>query len=310
MMKLFPLILIVLSIKAYSQARPYKILIITDRDAMPKATEFRNYLRTKPPFNRMGEAIQLEIVSMSKDEMNCGNTMPDAPRVILCNERNLARKQAEHEANLAVAFTSAGSGGAGGSIPVASKDYPIQTMFHEMLHAYGLDDEYTYSPSEKSVYCRSPRTSGNMAYFQDVPPYANDHAARTRHAPEIPWYGGIPANKHITTGRNLGSPYERISPGNQTLGLYRGGSCDSAALPGWRPYQNSIMRGYDDDTIYPLYEEIIVKNIESSLGRRLHLPPPSPDCGVPNMNLNRLFDFEKDIRKVTGRIHPPHLHSH
>src|SRR5690606_38784924 len=115
------------------------------------------------------------------------------------------------------------------------------------------------------------RSRANIAYFKDVPPYRNDPAARSRHNRQIPWYGGIPGDKLITTGTSLGSPPAvPLSIGNQTMGLYRGGSCNSPKLPGWRPYENSIMLGYKDDTIYPIYEEIIVRNLESSLGTSLN----------------------------------------
>lgn len=294
---------------AWSDDDPYKIVIVTDPVAKVRAQEFENYLKTKPPFSRMGAKLSIEIVEMSVEAMNCQNNMPNSERIIRCNNEAIAREQSSRRGNLAMAFTSNARGGAGGGIPVASMDFPIQTMFHEMLHTFGLADEYDYSAAEQTVYCRNPRSRANIAYFRDTPPYADDPAARGRHNRDIPWYGGIPAAKLITTGTNLESPPDvPFTPGNQTMGLYRGGSCNSAALPGWRPYHNSIMKGYADDTIYPIYEEIIVRNLESAMGASLDLPPPEVTCLQPEYNVQRVEDLHEHVDDAVGRI--PHTHTH
>lgn len=290
---------------------PYKIVILADADAVARANEFKTYLGTKPPFSKMGAKLEISIVTMTVEDMNCQNNMPNSPRIIRCDTAKLARKQADAGANFSVAFTSKGSGGAGGGIPIASVDYPIQTMFHEMLHTYGLADEYDYSEAEKTVYCNNPRSNANIVYFKDQPSYADDPAARTTHTPDVPWMGGIlPANP-IISGSSLGSSASAQGPvGAQILGVYRGGSCDSAALPGWRPYGNSIMRGYDDDTIYPLYEEIITKNIEGAVGYKLELPPPAVKCLPPNYNLELVSDLHDHVSDVVNKVTIPHNHKH
>lgn len=296
---------------AWSDDDPYKIVIVTDATAKVKAEEFKTYLQGKPPFSRMGDKLNIEIVEMEADTMNCQNNMPNSPRIIRCNTEAIAREQSRRRANLAMAFTSRGSGGAGGGIPIASMDYPIQTMFHEMLHTFGLADEYDYSEAEQRVYCRNPRSRANIAYFRDVPPYSDDPAARGRHNSDIPWYGGIPSGKLITSGSSLGSPAEEsISPGNQTMGLYRGGSCNSASLPGWRPYENSIMKGYRDDTIYPIYEEIIVRNLESAMGGSLDLPPPEVTCLQSDYNVQRVDELHDHVSDAVNGIPLPHNHTH
>lgn len=289
---------------AFSFYKPYKIAVITDEESKDRAEEFKSYLLQKPPYNKMAEKLDIKIVTLKKEEMDCKNSNPDAPRIITCNYQKLQDLQSKESANLAVAFTSSGSGGSGGNIPIASKDYPIQTMFHEMLHAYGLDDEYDYSASEKSVYCSSPRNSANLVYFKDKPPYADDPTARKTHKRDVPWMSGIPQTKKITEGSSLGSETKFEKNGEQTLGLYRGGACSSADLPGWRPYQNSIMKGYIDDTIYPFYEEIIVRNIESSLGRKLNLPPPSVTCLDVMFNYNQIHLLQSQTKDILFKVAP------
>ncbi len=188
--------------------------------------------------------------------------------------------------------------------------YPIQTMLHEMLHTYGMADEYHYSESEAEAYCRRPQTQSNIAHFTDRPPYSSDLDARQRHEVMVPWMGRINRGDLITQGRSLGSPMMNAIPrGQQVLGLYRGGTCDNAEIQSWRPYPNSIMRGYDDDTIYPLYEDVIRQSIESQIGRRVQLagtnitPPPPPaavECQVDPLNGNPNIQDFRAIMKHTS----------
>lgn len=121
--------------------------------------------------------------------------------------------------------------------------------------------------------------------------------------------GGIASDKPIITGTTLGSP-DGGPVGTQNMGVYRGGSCDNADLPGWRPYANSIMKGYEDDTIYPLYEEIIVKNIEGSVGYDLELPPPAVSCLPPNFNLEMVHDLHDHVDDAVKKVKIPHNHKH
>jgi hypothetical protein len=295
------LTLLTFLLTTFAWAEPYKILIITDREAENKANEFKEYLLTKPPFSKMQTRdLEIKIVSTSYRDLGCGNTYPGAPRVILCDDDHLSRMKAREEANLAMVFTSRASGGSGGAIPIASKDYPIQTMFHEMLHTYGCDDEYEYSESEAEIYCQNPRSEANGAYFQDRPPYASDSAARTTHRRDVPWMNSINQSTFITQGPQLGSVIRSTEPGEQILGVYRGGACQKK-IPSWRPYPNSIMKGYRDDTVYPLYEEIIVKSIESKIGRRLDLRAPAAlkteNCS-PEVIQESIQDFSGILRKL------------
>ena len=293
------------------KTKPYKIIIVTDPTAFPRAEEFKKYLITKPPFSRMGEKLQIELVSMDTEKMNCKNDMPDAPRIITCNRDLIYRTQSQHNAHLSLAFTSSGSGGAGGDIPVASMDYPIQTMFHEMLHTFGLDDEYDYSESEQTVYCNNPVSSPNVVYFKDTPPYETDSFARSKHSDKVHWMGQIPPVQLITSGTNLGSAsLEKINAGLQPLGLFRGGSCNNSTLPGWRPYQSSIMKGYDDDTIYPIYEAAVLRNIESAVGRKTSLPPAESRCVHTQPSIQVVNNLDSEIDSIVKKIPHPHNHKH
>lgn len=310
MIRIFSFVFLFISLSAFAQHKPYKIVILTDIAAEARANQFRAYLLTKPPFNAMGDKIEITTTLMTKDEMKCQNSNPLSPRIITCDNQKLFEMQTRSNAHLAVAFTSSGSGGAGGGIPIASVDYPLQTMLHEMLHTYGLADEYEYSASEQLVYCQPPRPSPNQVFFLDIPPYDSDEYAREKHKNDIPWLGGIPVVKKITNGTALGSVKAIQQKGQQVMGLYRGGSCDKASLPGWRPYLDSIMRGYYDDTIYPFYENVIVKNIEAATGRKLNLPPPMLRCPPKEANLLNIEELTKNMDLILEKYHPKHLHNH
>lgn len=286
----------------------YDIIMFTDADAKTRAEEFKEYLVQKPPFNKLGEKIKISIVELSAEVMDCKNDTPDSPRIIHCNHQELLRLKAVAKSHLALAFTSKGTGGAGGTIPVASKDYPIQTMFHEMLHAYGFDDEYDYDENEKKVYCDKPANAANIVYFKDTPPYVDDSAARKIHTKDVPWMDRIPVGNSIVSAGSLGSQFIKIVKGEQSPGLYRGGSCNSDSTPGWRPYQNSIMKGYDDDTIYPLYEEVILKSIESAMGQKVAKkkkfedPSPPPRCLQHNHEVEMLKGYDEEMKEITKHI--------
>ncbi|WPU63511.1 hypothetical protein [Peredibacter starrii] len=307
MKKYLMMALLLMTASAYAQDS-YEIIMFTDPDAKTRAEEFKQYLVQKPPFNKLGEKVKVTLVELSPEVMDCKNDVPDSPRIIHCNREELLRLKANAKAHLALAFTSKGTGGAGGVIPVASKDYPIQTMFHEMLHAYGFDDEYDYDENEKKVYCDKPTSSVNIAYFKDKPPYVDDSAARKIHAKDVPWMGKIPSENSIVTAGNLGSQFGRVINGTQTPGLYRGGSCNSDKTPAWRPYQNSIMKGYDDDTIYPIYEEVILKSIESAMGQKVDKkkkfedPTPAPRCLQHNHEMEMLKGYDEEMKEITKHI--------
>ncbi len=294
-----------LMISSVSFAAPYKIVMMTDSGAKDRADEFKKYLLTKPPFNKLDpKELEFKVVTLSQKELNCGNRNKKSPRVINCDDKKLNTIKAKEEANLAMVFTSAATGASGGDIPKASKTSDVAAMMHEMLHTFGCADEYEYSASEAEVYCSPTRPAPNIAFFKDRPPYKSDSEARVRHAKDVPWMGRIDKVRYITQGSQLGSSAKSSGEGNQVISLYRGGSCNKV-IPTWRPYPNSIMKGYTDQTIYPFYEEIIVKGMESQLGRKLKfkkVDKPSPveipaEC-PPEIVQENIQDFSKIMRRL------------
>lgn len=287
-MKYLPLLLIFITSTANAflrnrrpppPPRPYKILILADEAARGSADLYRTYLLNQRPFNQIRpEDLVVEVQTVPAADMGCTNPGTTNNRIINCDDNKLRRFRRDANASIAVAFTSTATGGAGGEIPVATSDfsaYPISTMFHEMLHAYGFADEYQYvNDQERNDFCNPPRALPNVAYFDDTPPYANDGTARSTHAGDVPWMGSITADTLITHGTDLGTTtLPHTERGEQTLGLFAGGPC-SKWMKSWRPYQGSIMREYQDDTIYPIYERVILERIEDAIGRVPQFKPP------------------------------------
>ncbi len=258
---------------------------MADENSTQSAEAYRNYILEQRPFNRLRpEDLVVEIQTAPAAEMGCSNPGTTNNRLIECDKSYLRGLKRGARASIAVAFTSTATGGSGGEIPIATsnfENYPISTMFHEMLHAYGFADEYQYkTEQERSAFCSPPRRLPNIAYFNDEPPYATDSDARSRHSGQIPWFGNIGADVLITHGTDLGTTaVPHTESGTQTAGLYAGGPC-SLWMKSWRPYQGSIMREYRDDTIYPLYEKIILGKIANAIGRTPVLRDPAAEIVV------------------------------
>ncbi|MES2525439.1 MAG: hypothetical protein V4598_00065 [Bdellovibrionota bacterium] len=302
------------------EPRPYKILIVADENSTQSAEAYRNYILEQRPFNRLTPAdLVVEIQTVPAAEMSCSNPGVTNDRLIACDKSYLRGLRRGARASIAVAFTSTATGGSGGEIPIATSDfskYPISTMFHEMLHAYGFADEYQYkTDQEKEAFCSPPKRLPNMAYFNDEPPYESDAAARSKHSGQIPWFGNIGQDVLITHGTDLGTQsLPHTEEGTQTAGLFAGGPC-SLWMKSWRPYQGSIMREYKDDTIYPLYEKIILGRIADAIGRRpvireptaeneiVVTPQPEPDCPPEGSeSLITARDFASDGLRMMGGI--------
>ncbi len=301
-MKYLALILILASTSALARRRnqPYKILIIADAASVASANSYRDYLMNQRPFNRLAPAdLVIEVQTAPAEDMACTNPGTTNDRLIRCNTGNLRRMRRQARASIAVAYTSTATGGAGGEIPVATSNfaqYPISTMFHEMLHAYGFADEYQYqTEGERKSFCKPPRRLPNVAYFNDTPPYASDAAARSTHSNQVPWMGDIPAEVLITHGTDLGTTELPASAavGAQVQGLFAGGPC-SLWMKSWRPYQGSIMREYRDDTIYPLYERAILSRIEDAIGRTPTLVEVAPPADSEIIVTNSIPAIEPD----------------
>lgn len=280
-MKFFILIACLVSLPSFGRDRnePYKIVLISDEGSDTKANQFMAYLRTQPPFSQMApEDLQITVRRAPPGAMNCRSPHPETEesrRLVTCEQGALRRIQRSERADFAVGITSTPSyyGGSGGQIPVATTESPNHVLLHEMLHTYGLEDEYRYpSPQEVSRYCRPGDTGPNVAWFRDTPPYASDSAARTTHAGDVPWIGRIPGNMPITQLPALGSPSRPAGRGQQTIGLYPESNCpERNGVRSWKPYETSIMNGHTDDFLYPIYADVVSARIRRSLGREPRL---------------------------------------
>lgn len=262
------LILGLLSLNVFAQD-PYRLVIVSDPESRARAEEYKNYLLARPPFNQLGDQLEITITEMSDADLSCANDMPASPRIIRCNTSKLNQRKRELDGHHVVAFTNNGSGGAGGQQAIASIDYPLNTMMHEMMHMYGLADEYCYQNDEVGVYCNPPRRAPNVAMIIPNPPYANKGEALSKHSDKIAWTGEIHAPTPITQGRTgLGTPSGNYG---ESAGLYEGGHCSNKASMSekvYRPYENSIMKTLSVDTIQPFYQARILEAMESARGSR------------------------------------------
>jgi hypothetical protein len=300
-----------ISLPAFAQSNPFKIVLVADPQAKARAQEFKTYILAKEPFKSLASEIEISISEMSVADLSCGNTIPTSPRIITCDRNKIARRLSEVGAHNALVFTSKGSGGAGGSIPVASTDYPLSTMLHEFLHTAGLQDEYHYSESEQTHYCNPPLKGANVALIKPNPAFANKQVALNKHGSEIPWNSYILQATPISTTQALGSP--GTTTYQNSAGLYEGGHCSKKANLTekiYRPYVNSIMKSLSDRPIDKLYSDRLVSYMEGRRGQKFQLatgttltPPPPPPCESiqkPEQSLPQ--EFKKFIQNMSDHI--------
>ena len=167
-------------------------------------------------------------------------------------------------------FSSRGSGGAGGAVPIATINYPLNTMLHEMLHGWGLNDEYTYSQSEADYYCHYPKIlkGPNAVSFAARESYASDAEARDAHRDDITWLGyinGTPITSKAGAGGalKLGTP---AGPSDRAPGLYSGSNC-SLKMPSFRPYyEDTIMKTLSTTWIPPIHQKAVLAAIAKAAG--------------------------------------------
>jgi hypothetical protein len=267
------LLLALLSWSAFAQD-PYRLVMVADPESRARAEEYKNYMLSKAPFNQLGGQLEIVITEMSDRDLSCANDMPTSPRIIRCDTSKLNQRKRELGGHHVVAFTNNATGGAGGQQAIASVDYPLNTMLHEMLHMYGLADEYCYTGTEVEEYCNPPRSAPNVAMIVPAPPYANKGEAFAKHGDKIPWSSEIYAPTPITQGTDvLGTPAGQYG---ESAGLYEGGHCtNKAALTEkiYRPYQNSIMKSLSVDSLQPFYQARILEAMEAARGRRFEARP-------------------------------------
>ncbi len=265
--------LALISLSAFAQD-PYRLVVVADPESRARAEEYKTYLLSKPPFSQLGAQLDIVITEMSDSDLSCANDMPASPRIISCDRSKLNQRKRQLDGHHVVAFTNNGSGGAGGREAIASIDYPLNTMLHEMLHMYGLADEYCYEGTEVGVYCNPTRLGPNVALIVPNPPYADKGDAMAKHSNRIGWASEIQAPVPVTQGTStLGSPSGDYG---DSAGLFEGGNCsNNTALAEtiYRPYENSIMKTLSVQTIQPFYQARILEAMEAARGSRFETRP-------------------------------------
>ncbi len=268
---------------------PYRIALVADEGAIPRAEAFRKYLLGIEPFSKISSRLEIEIVTAPSEKMNCKNGSFGIDRLLDCDEKYIASLGAEKGAHLVAGITSKTRyGGLGGAVPVASVATPLNLLLHEMMHTWGFNDEYVYEDGDQALQkacleVESFRRAPNITAFQPkVKEFASDAQAREMHQGDIPWYGKIKDSTLITHGTALGTT-PRKYPADE-VALFEGGSCEKV-IPTWRPYYgDTIMKTLSSSRIPKLYQEHILKRMSAVLGEGaahpLSLPPPPqpPSC--------------------------------
>ena len=250
----------------------YHIRFVADARSMARAHEYANLLLGHPAFASVSARFSIEYVEGNAELMKCGNTVPQSPRIITCDTRYILSLSTV-PVHLTAVFTSRGSGGSGGTVPIVSIDYPLPVMLHEMLHAWTLQDEYTYSDSEAAYYCRSPKIlkAPNTASFTARETYKSDAEALNTHWKDIPWADsiGIPVTFSSSTVNGaallLGTP-KTTAMGWMEPGLYPGSNC-SRKMPSFRPYDvDTIMKTLSTTLIPPIHKKAVLAEIARVAG--------------------------------------------
>lgn len=266
---------------------PYTFAVIVDGDpkTAEKAAKFIEYMKGLEPFSRMGDQLVFRVVESTVEKLDCRNNDPISERVIHCNKAETGKLGVSVGAHRTIVFTSKGSGGAGGSIPVASLDYSLPTMLHEIMHSYGFGDEYPYTVlSELKAFCKSPNPRLNRAIFEPLVYYASSNEAKVIHAGDFGWSGEIAKNTEITTGSSLGTAPGVYPEG--TVGLFHAAMCEGpktsdgkpkyaewTPMHSWKPLnQNTIMNhDYAKPPVPPLYAKWVVSRMSSERGAPITL---------------------------------------
>ncbi|MEI7527722.1 MAG: hypothetical protein WCK76_02155, partial [Elusimicrobiota bacterium] len=172
----------------------YHIRFVADAAAIARAREFTELLLTHEAFASVRDRFRVEYVVGDAARMNCRNDVMQSQRIIRC-DMDYVLSLGASPAHLTAVFTSRGVGGAGGAVPIASRDYPLPTILHEMLHTWGLQDEYIYSQSEADYYCGNSKIlkAPNTSAFAIRGTYGSDAEAGDRHRDDIPWFDYIRA---------------------------------------------------------------------------------------------------------------------
>lgn len=246
----------------------YHMRLVADAAALGRAADFANLLLKHEAFASIRDRFRFEYVLGDPALMNCRNDVPQSPRIIRC-DMGYVLSLGTGPAHLTGVFTSRGSGGAGGDVPISSLDYPLNTMLHEVLHVWTLNDEYIYSQSEADYYCSYPRMlkGPNTSSFPALAAYGSNSDAVQRHTADIPWLARIklPVTSAGADGVfTLGTPAslaDRTRPG-----LFSGANC-SLKFPSFRPYGvDNIMKTLSTTFIPPIQKEAVLAEIARVAG--------------------------------------------
>lgn len=250
----------------------YHIRFVGDAQSMVRAHEYADLLLSHPAFASVSSRFRIEYLQADADLMKCGNTVPQSPRLITCDTRYILSLSTV-PVHLTGVFTSRGSGGSGGAVPIVSIDYPLPVMLHEMLHTWTLQDEYTYSDSEAEYYCKYPRIlkAANTAAFAAQETYQSDAEALSANRNNIPWADSIriPVTTSSATAAGaalvLGTP-KNIATASMEPGLYPGSNC-SRKMPSFRPYNvDPIMKTLSTTLIPPIHQKAVLAELARLAG--------------------------------------------
>ncbi|HBA61521.1 MAG TPA: hypothetical protein DCZ92_12040 [Elusimicrobia bacterium] len=254
----------------------YHIRYVVDARSRARAEDYVRLFLSNPAFSSVADRFRIEYAEGDPELMNCRNDNPASPRIIRCN-MDYILSLATAPVHMTGVFTSRGSGGAGGAgVTIVSLNYPLNTMLHESLHTWGLNDEYEYSPSEADYYCNNRRIlkGPNTSSFPVREAYASDAEARNLHRGDISWLEeiaaapivyGAPAGADPGAGTvfKLGTPSS--SPVNEP-GLYGGSNC-SRKMPSFRPYKaDTIMKTLSTTWIPPIHQKAVLAAIAKAAG--------------------------------------------
>jgi hypothetical protein len=247
----------------------YHIRFIIDDKSQKYSRDFEKMFLNHEAFASIRNRFRIEYIVGDIDKMKCGNNTPESPRIISC-DKNYITSLGTSPVHMTGVFTSRGSGGAGGSLPIMSIDYPLLGMLHEMLHTWGLQDEYTYSKSEADYYCKysSILKAPNTTAFLTLENYTSNANARTHHWNDIPWIRDIQtpittSSGTVSTTINdsplmMGTP---ITSEDMEPGLYSGSNC-SRKLPSFRAYKiDTVMKTFSSSLIPPIHQKAVLKAI-------------------------------------------------
>lgn len=247
----------------------YHMRFVVDPGSLGRAKDFVAMFLSHPAFSPFWARFSIEYLVAAPEQLNCRNDVPGSPRIIRC-DTDYALSLGTAPVHLTAIFTSRASGGAGGRVPIASLDYPLPTMLHEMLHVWGLNDEYTYSASEAAYYCNTPRIlkGPNTASFSQPGTYTSDTAARAALQDYVPWLDAI-VSLPVTgpAGQSGQLPLGTLpAVDDGSPGLFTGANC-SLVRPSFRAYRaDTIMKSLSSTWLPPVHRKAVLAVIGRAAG--------------------------------------------